>query len=107
MSAPVPGQPADGQDGIAPPSSETIQQRVELEGKLLRAANIAADGVSTAEDPREAREWAQTMLALSQSIVILDPDLVSPQGVPVDALHPPMPRSNDAKIKADKTRSAQ
>lgn len=96
-----------GTDGVAPPSSETIQQRVQLETKLLRAANIAADGVSTAQDPREAREWAQTALALSQSIVILDPDLVAPQGVPVDALHPPAPRDQGARIKADKSRSAQ
>lgn len=106
MSAPV----ADGgerQDGQSPPSSETIRERTALETKLLRAAEIAADGVATAEDPREAREWAQTALALSQSIVILDPDLVSPQGVPVDALHPPAPRSQDARIKADKSRSAQ
>jgi hypothetical protein len=105
-----PGQPPvdePDRDGVAPPSSETIDARISLEKELLNAASKAAKGILTAQDPREAKEWAQTALALSQSIVILDPDLVAPDGVPIDAIHPPAPRSGAARIQTDKSRSAQ
>lgn len=46
----------------------------------------------TATDvPTEIREAASAVLALSQALVILDPTLVAPQGVPPNALHPPLP----------------
>lgn len=42
--------------------------------------------------PREAQESADAVLKLSQAIVILDPSVVSPGGVPPDALSPARPR---------------
>lgn len=101
MNAPV----ADGADGQSPmvdaPDLKATQDDIQ------RSLDVANKGVQASKDPREAKEWAQAVLALSQSLVIVDPKLVAPQGVPIDALHPPTPRSGAARIPADKSNSHQ
>ena len=101
-----PGEPpvaADGSPGpmVAPPSME------QTEADVKRSLQVANAGLQPSSDPREAKEWAAAVLSLAQALVIMDPQLVAPQGVPIDAIHPPAPRSGAAKIPTDKSHSAQ
>lgn len=52
-------------------------------------ATVTAAGATI---PREMQEAADAALKLAQGIVILDPSVVAPGGVPPDALSPPRPR---------------
>lgn len=56
------------------------------------AAYQAVTAASGAEVPREKQEAADAALKLAQAIVILDPSVVAPGGVPPDALSPARPR---------------
>lgn len=60
--------------------------------QLLAAVEKAADAASMSQGAQDASDFANAALRLSQAAVILDPNLVGPQGVPADALHPPVPR---------------
>lgn len=62
-----------------------------VEEALYKAIERAAQDSATAKDPREVSELGRGALAFAQALVILDPSVVSPQGVPPDALHPPLP----------------
>jgi hypothetical protein len=63
----------------------------QLEAALFDAIRVTASKCAGSDDPREVEEFARAALALAQAAVILDPKLVAPQGVPADALHPPVP----------------
>lgn len=101
-----PGEPPVAADG-APSAMVAAPSLEDTENNIKRSLQVANAGVQAASDPREAKEWAAAVLSLSQSLVILDPALVAPQGVPIDALHPPAPRSGAARIPADKSNSHQ
>lgn len=103
MSAPVP-ETSDQQGPDPMVAAPTLDDSTE---DIRRSLDVANKGVQAAQDPREAKDWAAAVLSLSQSLVILDPKLVAPQGVPIDALHPPAPRSGGARIPADKSGSHQ
>lgn len=105
-AAPPAGTPDPAQAQQADPML-VAPSMPETEASIRRSLQVANAGVQASNDPREAKEWAAAVLALSQSLVILDPKLVAPQGVPIDAIHPPAPRSNAAKIPTDKSQSAQ
>lgn len=56
------------------------------------AAYQAAVNAAQATIPREQQEAADAVLKLAQAVVILDPSVVAPGGVPPDALSPARPR---------------
>lgn len=66
--------------------------REDVEEALLRAIQVAAEMAATADDARDMAECSRAALEFAQAVVILDPALVAPQGVPPDALHPPVPQ---------------
>lgn len=71
------------------PQEEALRQSA-IEGLLLAVDNAArtAGSVTAAQD---AQDWSRAALQLAQAAVILDPNLVAPQGVPPNAIHPPLP----------------
>lgn len=78
------------------PAEEAARTKAIVQ--LLNAVQKAADGAAMANGAQDVKDFAAGALQLSQAAVILDPNLVGPQGVPADALHPPLPR-----IQMDKT----
>lgn len=80
---------SDQQQQPAPPpapAAPAAPGRAEVEAALLRAIEMAATKSMGATDARETQEYAAAALALSQAVVILDPALVAPQGVPPQVL---------------------
>lgn len=85
----VPQQVSPAPPAVMPPDVEQIDPatRAAINRAIQKACKI---GTST-DVPSEAREAGNAVLSLSQALVILDPALVAPQGVPANALHPPIP----------------
>lgn len=80
----APGMPPEIQQ-IHHISAETQKA---LEQAIVRCAGVAG----AAEAPAEMDQAASAALKLAQALVILDPALVAPQGIPAIAMFPPKPR---------------
>lgn len=85
---PVTGTPQEPQH----PKDAAGLSNDQLETWIRWAIYQKATQAATIETPKEFAELGEGILKLVQSVVILDPSVVAPQGVPPDALHPPTPR---------------
>lgn len=91
QQGPLPAVPP-GMQPVPPEPLVPAPERAEVLQALLRACRDCAVLASGAPDSREVSEAGRAALAFAQAAVILDPELVAPQGVPADALFPPKPQ---------------
>lgn len=83
--APVPVKPPE----LASSSEATNETLLAWARWAMYQACVNVAGASV---PKEQQESADAALKMSQAIVILDPSVVAPGGVPPDALSPARPR---------------
>lgn len=82
LASPAPAVPlAPGVEQIDPAVKEA----------LMNAIRLCAASAAAADAPADKREAGNAALSFAQALVIIDPQLVAPQGVPPNALHPPLP----------------
>jgi hypothetical protein len=90
-----PARPNAIPDEPLPPqevNSADLLTRDDLEAQMRWTMYQLAVKAAVAGAPQEAEQFGNAILRISQAVVILDPSLVAPQGVPADALHPPTPQ---------------
>jgi hypothetical protein len=75
-------------NGAAPDDASAAEQakRDQVSMQLLDAISVLTQKASMAQDTREAAEASKAVLAFAQALVILDPTVISPQGVPPETL---------------------
>lgn len=81
--------PAPAPQGKTPAEIDTIDPK--LEEALANAIEKCAAVAAAAGTPQEMSQAADAALKLAQTMVILDPQLVAPQGIPAIAMYPPKP----------------
>jgi hypothetical protein len=93
-AAPAPEQaaPPPVPGGTPPAPMLPAPSRMEVEAGLLRAINTCSVKAAGADDAREIQEYAASALNFSQALVILDPNVIAPQGVPPHILAASMPQ---------------
>lgn len=62
-----------------------------LKEAIAQAIQSCAESAAGAPTPAEQNQAADAALKLAQALVILDPQLVAPQGIPAMAMYPPKP----------------
>jgi hypothetical protein len=81
--------------GGPPPVKDPISPE-EVNGALWNALLQAATKSGGAQDPRDAKEYADATFALAQAITMLDRGVISPQGVHPEVLKASMPNRPDS-----------
>lgn len=97
MAADVP--PPQGPMSPPPPAQAPVAPE-QVNGALWNALLQAARKCGGAQDPRDAKEYADATFALSQAITMLDRGIISPAGVTPEvwAASQPQPQSPEAAV---------
>lgn len=83
---------ADQQQPMQPPeppvsaSADQINPEIEeaLENAILRMAQKGAGS----SDGRDAKDYAEAAVKFAQALILTNPELVAPAGIPMDAANP-------------------
>lgn len=83
QQTPPEAPPADPQNDPNEKINPLIE--TELEAAIIRCGRMGQGDANA----QEVKDWAQAAMQFAQALIICNPKLVAPDGIPIDAVHPP------------------